>query len=157
MRRIVLALTGVVLVAAVMAAPAVANHSWGGDHWARTSNPFTVTLGDNVSSTWDTYLQTAAADWSADAAGNPVNAAHTCMDHASNPDADNMHPNAHDYQQLASIYAHLDSTTTVGLAGSAGARPYSVERTDRPSRSKVVERFSDGSKRITFIYWTNAG
>lgn len=49
MRRIVSALSGAVVLAAVTAAPAVANHSWSGYHWARTSNPFTVTLGDNVS------------------------------------------------------------------------------------------------------------
>ena len=37
-------------VGAAFAAPAaLANHSWGGYHWARTSNPFTVKLGDNVS------------------------------------------------------------------------------------------------------------
>src|SRR6266540_1791449 len=41
-----------------------ANHSWGGYHWARTSNPFTVKLGDNVSSTWDSALSTASSDWS---------------------------------------------------------------------------------------------
>lgn len=43
---------------------AVADHSWGGYHWARTSNPFTVMLGDNVSSTWDSYLATTSSDWS---------------------------------------------------------------------------------------------
>lgn len=43
---------------------AFATHSWGGYHWARTSNPFTLKLGDNVSSTWDSYLGTASLDWS---------------------------------------------------------------------------------------------
>jgi hypothetical protein len=47
------------------AVPVFANHSWGGYHWARTSNPFTLKTGDNVNSTWDTYLAQAAADWSA--------------------------------------------------------------------------------------------
>lgn len=41
-----------------------ANHSWGGYHWARTSNPFTLKLGDNVSPTWDPYLATTSYDWS---------------------------------------------------------------------------------------------
>lgn len=41
-----------------------ANHSWGNYHWARTSNPFTLGLGDNVNSIWDTHLNTAAVDWS---------------------------------------------------------------------------------------------
>jgi hypothetical protein len=40
-----------------------ANHSWGGYHWARTSNPFTLKLGDNVSSAWDSYLGTTSSDW----------------------------------------------------------------------------------------------
>ena len=42
-----------------------ASHSWGGYHWARTSNPFTLKLGDNMSSTWDTHLSTASVDWTA--------------------------------------------------------------------------------------------
>lgn len=41
-----------------------ANHSWGGYHWARTANPFTLELGDNVSAAWDGYLATTANDWS---------------------------------------------------------------------------------------------
>ncbi len=44
---------------------AFANHSWGGYHWARTANPFTLKVGDNVSSTWDSYLTTTSLDWSA--------------------------------------------------------------------------------------------
>ncbi len=40
-----------------------ASHSWGNFHWARTSNPFTLKLGDNVSSTWDPYFVTASNDW----------------------------------------------------------------------------------------------
>ncbi|MEX2547009.1 MAG: hypothetical protein WD830_04380 [Chloroflexota bacterium] len=46
-----------------LVSPAAANHSWGGYHWARTSNPFTVSLGDNVSGLWDSMLRTAASDW----------------------------------------------------------------------------------------------
>jgi hypothetical protein len=50
----------------VVALPGVAsaNHSWGGYHWARTSNPFTLKLGDNVSSQWDSILGTTSSDWS---------------------------------------------------------------------------------------------
>ncbi len=40
-----------------------ANHSWNGYHWARTANPFTVKLGDNVSGGWDAVLATTSADW----------------------------------------------------------------------------------------------
>lgn len=48
----------------VTVAPAGANHSWNNYHWARTSNPFTISLGDNVSSTWDSHLGTSSSDWS---------------------------------------------------------------------------------------------
>lgn len=41
-----------------------ADHSWGGYHWARQANPFTLKLGDNLSSSWDSYLATTASDWS---------------------------------------------------------------------------------------------
>ena len=52
------------LLFALFPALSYANHSWGGYHWARTSNPFTLKLGDNVSSTWDPYLGTTSSDWS---------------------------------------------------------------------------------------------
>lgn len=40
-----------------------ANHSWGSYHWARTANPLTLKLGDNLASAWDAYLSTASTDW----------------------------------------------------------------------------------------------
>jgi hypothetical protein len=53
------------LLALVAFSPAArANHSWNGFHWARQSNPFTLKLGDNVSSKWNPYLGTASSDWS---------------------------------------------------------------------------------------------
>ena len=56
------------LVAASAALPitASATHSWGGYHWARTSNPFMLKLGDNLSGVWDTpfILATTSWDWS---------------------------------------------------------------------------------------------
>lgn len=73
----------------VLALPAVvlATHSWGGYHWARTANPFTIKLGDNVTSQWDGILQTTSSDWSkstvldtvivAGQAGNPKRCAAT--------------------------------------------------------------------------------
>jgi hypothetical protein len=39
------------------------SHSWGGYHWARTSNPFTLKIGDNVTSQWDGILNTTVSDW----------------------------------------------------------------------------------------------
>lgn len=53
----------VLLCGLTVATPALASHSWGGYHWARTANPFTLRLGDNVTSAWDSYLAAASADW----------------------------------------------------------------------------------------------
>ena len=58
-------LVGAVVAAAV---PSVveAGHSWNNYHWARTSNPFTVQLGNNVTTdAWNTALGIASADWTA--------------------------------------------------------------------------------------------
>jgi len=54
------------VTAALLALPGIASadHSWGSYHWARTSNPFTLLLGDNVDITWDSYLGTTSSDWS---------------------------------------------------------------------------------------------
>lgn len=61
----VLAFVAVASAAIAIVGTAYASHSWGKYHWARTSNPFTVKLGDNVSSGWDAYLSEASSDWSA--------------------------------------------------------------------------------------------
>jgi len=59
-------LTALLVFAGLASVPdsAFANHSWGGYHWARTSNPLRLKLGDNVSSAWDPYLATTSSDWS---------------------------------------------------------------------------------------------
>ncbi len=60
-----LLLVSLVLCAfAMLTFPTSADHAWGNYHWARTSNPFTLKLGDNVSSAWDAYLGEASSDWS---------------------------------------------------------------------------------------------
>jgi hypothetical protein len=61
--RFLLALGLFALAFSASAAPAWANHSWNGYHWARSANPFPVKLGDNMTSNWDPYLATAASDW----------------------------------------------------------------------------------------------
>ncbi|MCA1841354.1 MAG: hypothetical protein LC723_13700, partial [Actinobacteria bacterium] len=58
-----LGLLSIVVFLFTAASPASANNSWGGYHWARQSNPFTVKLGDNVNSNWDAYLAGASTDW----------------------------------------------------------------------------------------------
>jgi hypothetical protein len=54
----------VIFMLAAFPLSAGASHSWGNYHWARTSNPFTLKVGDNVSSAWDSYLNTTISDWS---------------------------------------------------------------------------------------------
>jgi len=60
-----LLLVMVFALAAFPSASASADHSWGNYHWARTSNPFTLEVGDNVSAAWDPYLDQAISDWTA--------------------------------------------------------------------------------------------
>ncbi|MBI4090212.1 MAG: hypothetical protein HY421_02300 [Candidatus Kerfeldbacteria bacterium] len=58
-------LVGLVVLATFGATTAAyATHRWGNYHWARTANPFTLKLGDNLTSTWDSYLVTTSNDWS---------------------------------------------------------------------------------------------
>lgn len=40
-----------------------ADHAWANYHWARTTNPLTLLVGDNVSAAWDPFLVEAIADW----------------------------------------------------------------------------------------------
>ncbi|MCI0584794.1 MAG: hypothetical protein L0227_18220 [Chloroflexi bacterium] len=63
-RRAILLALGLAL-ALVLPATVSADHSWGPPyHWAREANPYTVKLGDNLTSTWDPYLATTSSDWS---------------------------------------------------------------------------------------------
>ena len=60
------------LTLAALATPASANHSWGNYHWARTANPFTITVVDSMSSSWDDNLNAAISDWNASSVLNVV-------------------------------------------------------------------------------------
>ena len=62
--RKVLTLALAITAFAAIAGTAAASHSWGGYHWARTANPFTLKLGDNVNTAWDSNLATTSTDWS---------------------------------------------------------------------------------------------
>ena len=94
----------------------------------------------------------------------------TCMDYFSNTgrnagSAQSTTPNYHDFEELANIYGHTDSTTTVALAPSSAAS--GVDISDDPNswgqlmsqsrngRSSTYERFNhDGSKTVTHVFWT---
>lgn len=42
---------------------ALANHAWGGYHWARTTPQFTLKLGNNVTGVWGAHLTQTSSDW----------------------------------------------------------------------------------------------
>ncbi|EKD87458.1 MAG: hypothetical protein ACD_36C00073G0005 [uncultured bacterium] len=94
----------------------------------------------------------------------------TCMDYTSDPDGppSNEHPNAHDYEQLETIYAHLDSFTTVNQTSKfsfwqpRGSQAFLEGIFENPSdwgkkiretaRIALYERdFGAGMKLLTFI------
>lgn len=232
-----------------------ASHSWGGYHWARTSNPFTIKTGDNVDANWDAYLDEAIVDWNvspsldlAKVTGgtNPkncrptsgrieacnatygangwlgiaqvwVSGTHitqatvklndtyfntatynkpewrrlvmcqeighdfgldhqdvtftnpnlgTCMDYTNNPlgPPSNEHPNQHDYDEIDTIYAHADSTTTIGLATGPGAAASQIDRgqfgqlvrsTNGGRTELYVLDLGGGQKIFTHVIWAN--
>jgi len=92
----------------------------------------------------------------------------TCMDYFSNTGANagstlSTHPNDHDYQELSTIYSHLDSSNTFaqstatspGLAGRSDAHPYRTTRHDHGNHTEVVEDFADGTSRVTDVIWAD--
>jgi len=237
------------VITAMFAPTAQANHSWGGYHWARTANPFTLKLGDNVSSVWDPILQTTSSDWSKSTVldttivaggakskrcqattgrvevcnstygnngwlgiasiwittGNHITqgtvklndtyfntsaynttawrnlvscqeVGHTfgldhqdenfdnpnlgtCMDYTRDPST-NQHPNAHDYEELGIIYAHLDSFSTVdqsaavptATVGDTAASWGTLVRSSN-GISWYVRELGNGKRIITEVFW----
>lgn len=234
-----------------------ANHSWNNYHWARTSNPFTLKVGNNVSSNWALQLNTSNSDWSASSVmnidsvagtagrrckmilgtvqvcngtygsngwlglasinitggvhitqgtakmndtyfntstyNNPNEKLHvmcqevghtfglghtsedgssqnTCMDYFSNTGVNagssvSTHPNQHDYDMLASIYSHLDTSTTIGFVANLSNpfendpdAPHNWGRLVRQSangRSSYYESENGGgSKKATHVFWS---
>lgn len=247
----------------ISSSPAYASHSWGNYHWARTSNLFTLTLADNVSSVWDGYLSTTSSDWSLSTVfdatvilgrarpktckatngrvevcserygangwlgvaqvwvsgnhivkgttkvndtyfntgtyntpawrnlvmcqevGHTLGLDHqdesfnnpnlgTCMDYTNSPSS-NQHPNAHDYEQLETMYSHLDSINTAfsSVVNAPRVRTNTsfrdtlidVESSDPSAWGKAIEEDAQGKKSLfvrdfgkdekvfTFVIW----
>src|SRR5262245_30023405 len=57
--------SAVLLVLVAVALPTIvfAHHAWSDFHRARTANPFTVKMGNNVSFAWQTALSNASSEW----------------------------------------------------------------------------------------------
>lgn len=247
------AVGSVLIVVGSFATVANANHSWGGYHWARTANPFTIMLGDNLTTNWDSYLQTASSDWSLSnvlntaivtGGTNPkfcrakagraeicnarygnngwlgiasiwISGYHitqgtvkmndtyfntatyntaawknlvmcqevghlfgldhqdenfsntplgTCMDYSNNP-VPNQHPNQHDYDMLETLYAHLDTTTTISQTSLSS--PADIDTSDPKQWGKEIKKsfdgraslfekdFGNGRKMFTHVFWAD--
>lgn len=246
-------LCGVSIVSALaVAGAAYANHSWGGYHWGRTANPFTLKVGNNVTGQWqaayaasitdwsqstmldlqavaggartkkcapslgrvevcnstygrngwlgiaqvwisgnhitqgavklnDTYFNTASynkPEWrnfvTCQEIGHTLGLDHqdegfnngnlgTCMDYTSFPlgPPNNEHPNSHDYDQLVSIYGHVDAAGTIlspnlapEAAGDAPNEWGMLMRSTNRGRTQVYEReLGGGHKVATFVIW----
>jgi hypothetical protein len=84
----------------------------------------------------------------------------TCMDYYHNTsasDTKSTHPNSHDYQELSTIYQHLDSFSTVGAAlGKLPDAVPSFAPATRKSHSVYVDNLPNGDKLVTFVLWANS-
>jgi hypothetical protein len=91
----------------------------------------------------------------------------TCMDYTSDPSS-NQHPNVHDYDQLVTIYNHLDNTTTLSAETLAAQMPPAMRNIDisGPGQwGKLIHSshggwketyeldFGGGHKIITHVLW----
>lgn len=89
----------------------------------------------------------------------------TCMDYTNSP-AGNEHPNAHDFEQLETIYAHLDGYTTVsalaaqvkglalGLVVEDEADFGHPVKYDKQGRANVfAKELKNGETKITHVFW----
>ena len=62
MKRLVVCAALIAMLAPL--APARAQHSWSGYHWARTANPFTLKVVDSVNGRWEGLLDEVTQAWS---------------------------------------------------------------------------------------------
>ena len=87
----------------------------------------------------------------------------TCMDYANDPSL-NQQPDKHDFEQLAKIYGHLDSTNTaISSVGSANRTAADLHGQDEWGRAVrfasdgkpvVFERdLGRGERMFTFVTW----
>lgn len=99
----------------------------------------------------------------------------TCMDYTNDPSGtlysqlSNEHPNTHDYDQLETIYAHLDAVNTIFSKKSPAPASVGddIDTSDAKEWGKVIRKSGDGrsslherdlgkgNKIFTFVIWAN--
>ncbi|MBI2357011.1 hypothetical protein HYV12_03120 [Candidatus Dojkabacteria bacterium] len=99
----------------------------------------------------------------------------SCMDYTSNPSGtagtngslNNEHPNQHDYDQLVSIYSHLDSLSSISQTSRGGNGFVDFDSSNASEWGKAIRVSSDnhsslyerdlgeGRKVLTFVIWAN--
>ena len=91
----------------------------------------------------------------------------SCMDDTSDPDGPprNEHPNAHDYEQIELIYAHMDGAAAGAGPGPGAAADGPFEtprqwgrlvRTNGNNRVQIYERdLGRGNRLITHVFWAD--
>jgi len=99
----------------------------------------------------------------------------TCMDYTSDPDGtllgqlNNEHPNQHDYDMMASIYAHLNGTGGGGGKGGGKGKPadigihaalndpaqwgQAVAKDAQGRDSQFVRNLGNGIEVVTHVFW----
>ena len=82
--------------------------------------------------------------------------------HESDAQECNTDPNNHDYDELVTIYSHLDSSTTIGamaLTGVASTVDHPSEwgqlmKVSHGGKTQVFEQdFGNGHRVVTFVIW----
>lgn len=72
-RRRMIIVTSIFSAFVILASVSHASHSWGGYHWARTANPFTLKLGDNLTTAdWKSHLAQTSQDWNTNITSFPT-------------------------------------------------------------------------------------
>jgi hypothetical protein len=103
-------------------------------------------------------------DWGLDHQDESGADLNTCMDYSNA--LDNPHPNAHDYQQLETIYAHLDSFNSFNEPAAAMPPGFAnadvhaqenwgekVHESANGRSALYVRDFGDGNQVFTFVFW----
>ena len=90
----------------------------------------------------------------------------TCMDYTNDPST-NQHPNQHDYDELVTIYSHLDSTTTIQFAKEMPPAMNDIDFKGPGQWGKLIDQsengrhmlfeldFGGGFKVFTFVTWAD--